>query len=129
MTEWLMRLGLWLAKQNGWVEPIVVPPGPAEDLRMRLHEAETKLHMRGVALHDAQDRVAHLERRLAQPYAPSVSTEVMTRAGELIRVQEPIDRSGEAKRHAVYAQLIKNYPTLPKRELALAIEVALTKEG
>lgn len=129
MTEWLMRFGLWLAKQNGWTEPIVVPPGPAEDLRMRLHEAETKLHMRGVALHDAQDRVTQLERRLVQPYAPAVSTGVMARTGELIRAQDALDRSGEAKRHAVYAQLIKDYPTLPKRELALAIEVALTKEG
>ena len=33
---------------------------------------------------------------------------------------------GEAKRHQVYAQLIKEFPALSKRHLSLAIEHALT---
>ena len=32
---------------------------------------------------------------------------------------------GEHKRHQVYAALIKEFPTLPKRDLALAIEMAV----
>lgn len=32
---------------------------------------------------------------------------------------------GEAKRHAVYARLLKEFPTRPKGQLGLAIELAI----
>jgi hypothetical protein len=35
------------------------------------------------------------------------------------------DISGEAKRHMVYAKMIKKYPYVSKRELAFAIEATL----
>jgi hypothetical protein len=35
------------------------------------------------------------------------------------------DRSGEAKRHQVYAALLKAHPTAQRRAVALAIEAAL----
>ena len=37
------------------------------------------------------------------------------------------DRSGEAKKHAVYAHAIKLLPDVPKRDVSLAIELALRK--
>ena len=36
-----------------------------------------------------------------------------------------LDRSGEGKRHAVYAVLIKKYPKSGRRNLALVIELIL----
>ena len=35
------------------------------------------------------------------------------------------DASGEAKRHQVYARLIKQFPEARKKDLSLAIELAL----
>ncbi len=35
------------------------------------------------------------------------------------------DASGEAKRHQVYAKLIKQFPEARKKDLSLAIELAL----
>jgi hypothetical protein len=35
------------------------------------------------------------------------------------------DISGEAKRHMVYAKMIKKYPNVDKRELGFAIEASL----
>ena len=34
--------------------------------------------------------------------------------------------SGEAKRHQVYARLLKDFPNMPHRQVALAIEVVLS---
>ncbi|KKL55797.1 hypothetical protein LCGC14_2251780, partial [marine sediment metagenome] len=36
-----------------------------------------------------------------------------------------LDRSGEGKRHVVYAVLIKKYPKTRRRNLALVIELIL----
>lgn len=58
-----------------------------------------------------------------------VNAEVLERAKVLTSTQ-PAAMGGEAKRHAVYARLIKDFPQHSKRELALAIELALSpKEG
>lgn len=35
--------------------------------------------------------------------------------------------SGEAKRHQVYARLIKRYPDMPRHEVAFALELAVRK--
>lgn len=46
---------------------------------------------------------------------------------KLVIEQESIpDVSGEYKRHQVYSRLIKNYSFMPKHEIALAIEIAIT---
>ena len=54
---------------------------------------------------------------------------MMARVHELVSQVAPRDMGGEAKRHTVYAQLIKDYPDIAKRELALAIEIALAEKG
>lgn len=45
----------------------------------------------------------------------------------LIMLAEDTHRTGEWKRHWVYAKLIKEFPDTDRRDLALAIEVALRK--
>ena len=62
---------------------------------------------------------------------PSIAPAYIARAGELTSTVNPA-LGGEAKRHQVYARLIKDFPDAPKRELSLAIELALfqsPKEG
>ena len=55
---------------------------------------------------------------------PALPVELVERVRVLAGEQDLIpDRSGESKRHQVYARLIKDFPTLPKRMLALAIEM------
>lgn len=62
-------------------------------------------------------------------YAPygDFDPALIDRARDLCAQQTDLmpDSSGEAKRHQVYAQLIKEYPTVAKRRLALAIELGL----
>lgn len=38
---------------------------------------------------------------------------------------EALPTSGEHKRHVVYARLMKEYPEVPKRDLAYLIELAI----
>ena len=106
-----------------------VAPVSHGDAVVRLHEAESKLQMRNVELSAARDQIRTLEHRMARALAPEVGINVITRASELTRAQAGRDVSSEAKRHAVYARLIKDFPDVSRRELALAIEIALVKEG
>ena len=47
-------------------------------------------------------------------------------ASEPIQVEElKKDMSGEYKRHQVYARLIKRFPDVPRRDIGLAIELAV----
>lgn len=39
------------------------------------------------------------------------------------------EQSGEYKRHVVYAALIKKFPKIPKRQIALAIETVLNVQA
>ena len=55
----------------------------------------------------------------------SVAPEILLRARELTAVPRPDGMGGEAKRHAVYARLIKDFPDTNKRALGLAIEMVL----
>lgn len=52
---------------------------------------------------------------------------VLTLARTLVQEQETRwpDRSGEAKRHQVYAALLEMFPATPKRTLSRVIEAAL----
>lgn len=50
-------------------------------------------------------------------------------AGELVAEAMTRDGSGEAKRHWVYARLLKAFPHRPKRDAGLAIELALQARG
>lgn len=48
------------------------------------------------------------------------------RAVVLVRDADKLDGSGEAKRHQVYARLIKEFPARSKRDISLSIEAGLT---
>lgn len=64
------------------------------------------------------------------PHLPPLSYDLLKRAGTLITEQEQFaDRSGEAKRHQVYARLLKEYPNRSKGDLAFAIEAVLRSYG
>lgn len=47
-------------------------------------------------------------------------------AVDLVASHDLFEISGEAKRHQVYAHLLKAFPSSPKRTIALAIEAALS---
>ena len=64
---------------------------------------------------------------LEQKRKESELTEYTKRAIELVRGVDIIKTSGEGKRHHVYARLIKEYPEIPKRDLALSIEIGVQK--
>ena len=63
------------------------------------------------------------------PTPPPVAPDL----GPLVAVAVPLvqaqaayaDRSGEARRHQVYAALIDRFPGVPRRQLSVAIEEAL----
>ena len=55
-----------------------------------------------------------------------VPADLAARIGDLAALQEVPGLSGEAKRHQVYARLIKDFPETPRKSLALAIEVVLS---
>ena len=77
-----------------------------------------------------KEKIQDLQSRMAT--AATVSKPVFDRAGVLARDADTTLSGGEAKRHQVYAKLIKDFPIVNKRELALAIELALfhsPKEG
>jgi hypothetical protein len=75
--------------------------------------------------------VATWLRRLADwicPLPPPPTTAVDDRALVLARMLQSMTKaSGEYKRHEVYARLIKEFPAVPRRDLALAIELAVRK--
>ena len=54
----------------------------------------------------------------------SLEPALLKRTTQLILDIEKRPESGEWKRHQVYSRLVKEYPTVSKSTLALAIEVA-----
>jgi hypothetical protein len=154
MFPWYVRLGLWLAQKGGWTEAaptVVTQPDPrvveerdglkeqVAKLAELLHVKDVKLQMREVAVKAAQDVAAKLEADLAvartaaaRAIAPSLDDATLERVKALVASYADQSMSGEAKRHQVYARLLKEYPAASKRDLGLAIEVALIeppKEG
>lgn len=59
-----------------------------------------------------------------QPVSDTMALDIRSRA-LVLKVQGNAMASGEAKRHMVYAQLIKEFPALPHRTLSMAIEYAV----
>ena len=56
---------------------------------------------------------------------PSAALYASRRAANLIEWNDKKNLSGEGKRHQVYAQLLKDYPGVSKRDIAMAIELAM----
>ena len=79
------------------------------------------------AIAETLTRVAEVTAALVPPPPPPIPADALgARAWELVREQDTVpDRSGESKRHQVYARLIKEFPDVPKRVLARAIEDAV----
>ena len=120
--KWLISWGIWLARYGGWSEEPITAP---YEEQIRQQEQAIARVMTGL-----RDEISTLYARTAT--AATVSTPVLTRAATLIRDADTTLSGGEAKRHTVYARLIKDFPGTSKRELALAIELALfhaPKEG
>ena len=51
----------------------------------------------------------------------------MDRAKILVTSIDKAEQSGEWKRHQVYARLIKEFPQISRKDLGLAIEIAVQK--
>ena len=113
--EWMYRVGLWLARHGGWSEGIVTAPYEATIESLRLDAAKMV------------EELAMLRVRMAN--TTTIEPDVFARATELTQAADTTLQGGEAKRHAVYARLIKDFPMTPKRELGLAIELALAPQG
>ena len=60
----------------------------------------------------------------SRAHLPSVDSPLLVRTKELVTQQEAEGGNGELKRHRAYARLIKDFPDLSRRQLAVAIEVA-----
>jgi hypothetical protein len=65
---------------------------------------------------------------LLQVLEPPESDELRDRAIVLVRQFESVPQSGEFKRHQVYAQLLKEFPSVAKHKVSLAIEQAISQE-
>lgn len=58
---------------------------------------------------------------------PSDLSPLERRALTLVRAADALDAGGEFKRRQVYAQLLKDYPAARRRDVGLAIEVAMQR--
>jgi hypothetical protein len=70
--------------------------------------------------------IRQLTRLLAWLNPPPDDSALMARVKVLVANAEKMAASGEYKRHAVYARLLKEFPESRKRDLALAIERVLS---
>ena len=129
MGYWLEIVGLWLARLGGWSPSQLTDP------------FQRDLWARDRTIATLNERVADLKTTLAARDQDiwrlegeinrwRISPEILERAAALIRDADTLLTGSEAKRHMVYAKLLKDFPEIPKRNLALAIELALPpKEG
>ena len=126
--DWLRRLsvtlGLILARWGGWQEP-QAPPPVVEYVRVKILEPCSRRH----------DPVCTEPHDCLYPHETyDGPIQVLTRARELCAEQDglyaPLSEakraaSGEARRHAVYARLIKEFPGVSRRMISRAIEAGL----
>ena len=118
--KWVVQFGIWIARHGGWSE------GP-------IQEAATAPYQQALStvrsdLNEAVNELRAMKARMA--ITATVGPEIFDRAKTLTADADTTLSGGEAKRHAVYARLIKDFPMSTKRELGLAIELALAlKEG
>lgn len=60
------------------------------------------------------------------PLSPALLA-ALPRATALTAKWEPVEASGEYKRHQVYAELLKRFPRTPRLELSRAVDEALRR--
>ena len=91
MNELMQRFGLWFARWAGWSEQAIVAPFQ-EIITRQTH-----------ALADLHQELAALNARMAT--AATVTPSVLERATQLTSDADTTLVGGEAKRHAVYANV------------------------
>jgi hypothetical protein len=132
--EWLEHLGIWLGRQAG-VDLRPFDPAPLHAAKLEVETLTLALDQLREAYHAAQnarDVAERIMRRLLEPAAKVPVPEAVWAAVPVARVlsahwdaTSAPGTSGEYKHHQVYAELQKQYPTTSKRDLALALELAL----
>lgn len=66
---------------------------------------------------------------LSLVYVPNRVAQIAKEAQSLVAQWDVVEGwSGEAKRHQVYARLLKRYPEMPHYALGLALELAVRNE-
>lgn len=75
-----------------------------------------------------KSKIVQLLKRLLRWLEVPENVELFKRALELILSIDKLSTSGEHKRHQVYAQLIKEFPDVPKNKLGLVIEQVIDQE-
>ncbi len=108
---------------------IMLEPKPCQACAVTQQEKASLL----VEAYAHQDTIKKLEQTLADHAAllrskleqTQIDPAVLLKAKELVAGAFPTGMGGEAKRHATYANLIKAFPEANKRDLGLAIEMAL----
>lgn len=58
-----------------------------------------------------------------------IPPELQTYANLAVKALANVNQSGEWKRHQVYAELIKRFKAVPRRDIALAIELAVRENA
>ena len=94
-------------------------------------QAQAKVKVLIEAAQILHNEIAGLKSRTALTVNEvSISEDVLFRARMVSEEANTVLSGGEAKRHYVYARLMKDFPATDRRTLALAIELALPpKEG
>lgn len=111
--------------------------GPLQDRYLSLlqeHEVLSREHRHAVtSLQEKDKKIEELAVRSGAQDAliqgglaeHQINRNLLIRAVALVSEPFPPAMSGEARRHRVYAQLLKDYPTQPKQDVGFAIELAL----
>lgn len=88
--------------------------------------AETKHLQEILDLHQQSEGEKAEYRKTAFLISPEIQA-LIDGAATLASVHDAADMSGEAKRHQVYARMIKDNPDASRNDIALAIEFAVRK--
>ena len=131
IKRWLTRFKVWFLADI-WAQVCVVKAQNDQlkeslgDLEGRVNHLDEELSDEYLGHLDLSERIGRLERTRPVPIPQAVYEYVPT-AKVLVDEQETLSRgtSGEYKRHRVYAKLIDLYPKANRRDLGLAIELAL----
>lgn len=68
--------------------------------------------------------------RCRRAHVPQIRAELVSRVRELVAGEaQDADANGELKRHRVYARLVKEFPSLSRRAISYAIELAVLELG
>lgn len=88
------------------------------------NETETKHLQEIIDIHQQSEAAKAEYQKTAFLISPEIQT-LIDGAAKLASVHDTADMSGEAKRHQVYARMIKDNPGASRGDIALAIEFAV----